>query len=184
MSLSLSLFLLCISYSSSSLLVWLINGLIFSHYPMPQHPPPLPRQHTQKSTILLWLLNCRLVEKRWTRDGASFKEMLLFWSVSWLGSMNLLFFIFHITFFILLDFLFPHLKNTFTWCLNGFVINQFFSIRFNGHLGKKGISGKININYEEKTLSIEVSCVPFVYFFCSVYSRVRPFVLYMHESCS
>lgn len=59
-----------------------------------------------------------------------------------------------------------------------------FSIRFNGHLGKKGISGKININYEEKTLSIEVSCVPFVYFFCSVYSRVRPFVLYMHESCS
>lgn len=184
MSLSLSLFLLCISYSSSSLPVWLINGLIFSHYPMPQHPPPLPRQHTQKSTILLWLLNCRLVEKRWTRDGASFKEMLLFWSVSWLGSMNLLFFIFHITFFILLDFLFPHLKNTFTWCLNGFVINQFFSIRFNGHLGKKGISGKININYEEKTLSIEVSCVPFVYFFCSVYSRVRPFVLYMHESYS
>ncbi|KAH9647769.1 Structural maintenance of chromosomes protein 6B [Citrus sinensis] len=32
----------------------------------------------------------------------------------------------------------------------------FDDLRFNGHLGKKGISGKININYEEKTLSIEV----------------------------
>lgn len=29
--------------------------------------------------------------------------------------------------------------------------------RFNGHLRKKGISGHIKINYEEKTLSVEVS---------------------------
>ncbi|WMV31145.1 hypothetical protein MTR67_024530 [Solanum verrucosum] len=31
-----------------------------------------------------------------------------------------------------------------------------FCIRFNGHLGKKGISGHIKVCYEEKTLSIEV----------------------------
>ncbi|XWS51588.1 hypothetical protein CRYUN_Cryun12cG0189600 [Craigia yunnanensis] len=31
-----------------------------------------------------------------------------------------------------------------------------FAIRFNGHLGKKGISGHIKVSYEEKTLSVEV----------------------------
>ncbi|XWS76350.1 hypothetical protein CRYUN_Cryun01aG0168700 [Craigia yunnanensis] len=31
-----------------------------------------------------------------------------------------------------------------------------FTIRFNGHLGKKGISGNIKVSYEEKTLSVEV----------------------------
>ncbi|KAL9412027.1 hypothetical protein AB3S75_045604 [Citrus x aurantiifolia] len=39
---------------------------------------------------------------------------------------------------------------------NATLLKRQLTWQFNGHLGKKGISGKININYEEKTLSIEV----------------------------
>lgn len=35
--------------------------------------------------------------------------------------------------------------------------NTKYSIRFNGHLKKKGISGQIRVNYEEQTLSVEVN---------------------------
>lgn len=39
---------------------------------------------------------------------------------------------------------------------NATLLKRQLTWQFNGHLGKKGISGKINICYEEKTLSIEV----------------------------
>lgn len=42
-------------------------------------------------------------------------------------------------------------------------------IRFNGHLKKKGISGLIKVDYEQKTLLIEVSLV----FFCHMYSAYK-----------
>jgi hypothetical protein len=34
--------------------------------------------------------------------------------------------------------------------------------RFNEHLGKKGISGRINVDYKEQLLSVEVICFPYL----------------------
>lgn len=42
------------------------------------------------------------------------------------------------------------------------------SSRFNDHLGKKGFSGLITVNYEEKTLSIKVSC--FLLLYCTSFA--------------
>ncbi|KAM3281888.1 structural maintenance of chromosomes protein 6B [Capsicum chacoense] len=39
---------------------------------------------------------------------------------------------------------------------NATLLKRQLTWQFNGHLGKKGISGHIKVNYEEKTLSIEV----------------------------
>ncbi|KAA3460430.1 structural maintenance of chromosomes protein 6B-like [Gossypium australe] len=39
---------------------------------------------------------------------------------------------------------------------NASLLRRELTWQFNGHLGKKGISGHINVSYEEKTLSVEV----------------------------
>ncbi|XP_012439131.1 structural maintenance of chromosomes protein 6A [Gossypium raimondii] len=39
---------------------------------------------------------------------------------------------------------------------NASLLRRELTWQFNGHLGKKGISGQINVSYEEKTLSVEV----------------------------
>ncbi|EOY22856.1 Structural maintenance of chromosomes 6A, putative isoform 4 [Theobroma cacao] len=39
---------------------------------------------------------------------------------------------------------------------NASLLKRELTWQFNGHLGKKGISGHINVSYEEKTLSVEV----------------------------
>lgn len=46
------------------------------------------------------------------------------------------------------------------------------TIRFNGHLRKKGISGLVKVNYEDKTLSIEVK----VAFLWSLFQQHSPLV--------
>ncbi|KAG6415953.1 hypothetical protein SASPL_123374 [Salvia splendens] len=45
------------------------------------------------------------------------------------------------------------------------------SDRFNGHLKKKGISGQINVSFEDQTLSVEVKCL----------NEIK---LYSHQECS
>ncbi|VFQ62050.1 unnamed protein product [Cuscuta campestris] len=40
---------------------------------------------------------------------------------------------------------------------NASLLKRQLTWQFNGHLGKKGISGKIIVNYEKKTLSVEVT---------------------------
>ncbi|KAK9706560.1 hypothetical protein RND81_07G135000 [Saponaria officinalis] len=40
---------------------------------------------------------------------------------------------------------------------NASILKRLLTWHFNGHLGKKGISGSIDVKYEEKTLSIQVT---------------------------
>jgi len=49
-------------------------------------------------------------------------------------------------------------------------------LRFNGHLRKKGISGLIKVNYEQKTLMIEVKLLLFV-----IYVSVQYTLLPLHS---